>query len=342
MNYYHILKFVNKIKSPGIKTFGLWVMHVFKRRYIGVFLDPVMMCNLRCRMCYMSAEGYKPCSTPAEALMSPETLEYVADTFFPRALKLQIGCATEPTLYRDLETVIKKAKDKGVPYVSITTNGQLLSANKLHRIINAGLNEVTLSVHGFEKEVYEDMMRGASFQRLVELMASLRQAKAEFPDFKVRINYVINADNIRSLRKMYDVFGGLRPDVLQLRPIQRLGESSYNNFSHDEIKLHYDDVITPIVERCRKESTICLFPTKENLESFETEYDPIADFLEEYTYYYVSPSGVNKPEFRWLKDSFESYHRRISTGMNIWKNIWKWRHKTASKHSSRKLNYNIK
>lgn len=341
MNIYRILKLVSKVRSPRVKVFGLWAMHVFRRRYIGVFLDPVMGCNLRCRMCYMSTPGYKVVDSPEKALMTPETLEYVADTFFPRALKLQIGCSTEPTLYRDLVPLIRKAKEKGVPYISLTTNGQLLSADRLRSMVEAGLNEVTLSVHGFDKEIYEDMMRGASFEKFVALMASLRDAKKEFPGFKVRINYVINADNILSLKKMYDVFDGLRPDVLQLRPIQKLGDSAYDNFSHDEIKQHYDDVIAPIVERCRQESTVCLCPSKKNLESFDAEYDPMADYLEELTYYYVSPSGVNKPEFRWKEDSFAGYHRRRSTASKIWKSIWRWNHKAASEHSSRKLNYDI-
>ncbi|MDE6380921.1 MAG: radical SAM protein [Muribaculaceae bacterium] len=341
MNIYSVLKLVSRIKSPRIKVFGLWAMHVFRRRYIGVFLDPVMACNLRCRMCYLSAPGYKVVDSPEKALMTPETLQYVADTFFPRALKLQIGCSTEPTLFRGLDELIRIAKSKGVPYISLTTNGQLLTADSLRRMIDAGLNEITLSVHGFDKEIYEDLMRGANFERFLGLMASLREIKKEHPEFKVRVNYVINADNILSLKKMYDVFGGLRPDVLQLRPIQKLGESSYDNFSHEEIKLHYDDVIAPIVERCRQESTVCLCPSKKNLESFDAEYDPMVDYLEELTYYYVSPSGVNKPEFRWKEDSFSSYHKRRSTASKIWKSIWKWNHKAASKHSSRKLNYDV-
>lgn len=54
MNVYKALKIFGKIKSKRIKLLGLIAMHIAKRRYIGVFLDPVMACNLRCRMCYMS------------------------------------------------------------------------------------------------------------------------------------------------------------------------------------------------------------------------------------------------------------------------------------------------
>ena len=35
---------------------GLWLFHVLGKRYIGVFLDPVLACNFRCKMCYFSDE----------------------------------------------------------------------------------------------------------------------------------------------------------------------------------------------------------------------------------------------------------------------------------------------
>lgn len=341
MDVYRLLKLVTKIKSPRVKIFGLWAMHILRRRYIGVFLDPVMACNLRCRMCYLSAPGHKFPTSPEQVRMDTQTLKYVEETFFPYALKLQIGCSTEPTLYRNMEEIVKAAKSRGIPYISLTTNGQLLTESSLRSLVESGLNEITLSVHGFKKEIYEDMMKGARFDNFLSLIASLKEIKKDYPGFKVRLNYVINADNIRSLGRMYEVLDGLCPDVVQLRPIQKLGESSYSNFSLEEIKAAYDEVIVPILDRCKEDGTICLCPSKKNLDSFSEDYDPMADYLEELTYYYISPSGVNKQDFKWRLDSFSSYHKRRGTAGKIWKAFLRWRHKAAQYHSSRKLNYNI-
>ena len=54
MNVYRLLRTFGRIKSPRLKLLALWALHVMGRRYVGVFLDPVLACNLRCRMCYFS------------------------------------------------------------------------------------------------------------------------------------------------------------------------------------------------------------------------------------------------------------------------------------------------
>ena len=341
MNLYRLLKIVTKIKSPRIKLFGLWGMHLFRRRYIGVFLDPVMACNLRCRMCYMSA-GDNNVGASKNVTMDEAALSYIAETFFPHALKLQIGCATEPTLYKSLPNIVSEANKRGVPYISITTNGQLLTEPLLYDMIRNGLNEVTLSVHGFDKDIYEDMMRGARFDRFLSLLSTLKKAKNDYPEFKLRINYVINNDNVESLGKMFDVLDGLIPDVIQLRPIQKLGDSSYNDFSHDKIISKYEKIIVPIVDRCRKEGTICLAPSLDNLGKYTGEYDPMADYLEKATYYYLSPEGSNKKGLRWLEDSFREYHKREKTAQKMWKAIWRPLKISTERRSTLKLNYEIK
>ena len=55
-NIYNILRLGTQIKSRRLKLLGIWLFHVLGKRYIGVFLDPVLACNFRCKMCYFSDE----------------------------------------------------------------------------------------------------------------------------------------------------------------------------------------------------------------------------------------------------------------------------------------------
>lgn len=50
---------------------------------------------------------------------------------FPRALRLQIGCGAEPTMSQNLLQLVKLGKQYGVKHITITTNGNLLTYEKL-------------------------------------------------------------------------------------------------------------------------------------------------------------------------------------------------------------------
>ena len=55
MNLYRLLKFASGRKMPRqFKLIGLAAMFRMRRRTAGVFMDPILACNLRCRMCYFS------------------------------------------------------------------------------------------------------------------------------------------------------------------------------------------------------------------------------------------------------------------------------------------------
>ncbi|MGB5418359.1 radical SAM protein, partial [Algibacter sp.] len=119
------------------------------RRYLAVNLDPVLACNLRCKMCYFTDAEYVK---KLKGQFNDQEIERVAETVFNRALKLQVGCGTEPTLYKKLPELIALGKKYHVPYISLTTNANLLTEEKIEALLKAGLNEFTISLHGVKKE----------------------------------------------------------------------------------------------------------------------------------------------------------------------------------------------
>ena len=107
MNIYNILRLGTRIKSRRLKLLGLWLFHVLGKRYIGVFLDPVLACNFRCKMCYFSDEEKRK---SLRGSLKYEDMEAIAGSLFHRALKLQVGCGAEPTLHKDLVKIIALGK----------------------------------------------------------------------------------------------------------------------------------------------------------------------------------------------------------------------------------------
>lgn len=117
----------------------------------------------------------------------------------------------------------------------MTTNGNLYKEKEWRELIVAGLDEVTLSLHGVARQTYEYFMTDASCEAFHSSLQILTILKKEYPDFKLRINYTANKDNLQELSSFFDVYGNYRFDILQIRPIQQLGNTAYNDFSWDDI-----------------------------------------------------------------------------------------------------------
>lgn len=334
-NVYRILRLSTWIKNKRIKLLGIWAFHMLGKRYIGIFLDPVLACNFRCKMCYFSdAEKRKS----YKGILSYEEIEKIADALFHRALKLQIGCGAEPTLYKELTQVIALGKQYGIPYISITTNGNLLSFDSLEKMIQAGLNEITLSVHGLTRETYEEFMVNGKFDVFRQLLQTLSVLRKQYKGFKVRINYTINEDNLEELRYLWDVVGE-DFDVLQLRPIQQIGESEYANFNLSEIYARYDSILAPLINDCKEKGITCLAPDKENIIVLENKEETDQSLVDA-TYCYVSPKGCWKDGFDYHTDTFESFSKKQRWGKQLWRNIFR-RNACGKANVTRKMNYNV-
>ncbi len=339
MNLYDLFKVYGKIKSKRIKLFGVFLFHIFGKRYLGVFIDPVLACNFRCKMCYFSDPEKRK---NLKGTLSSNELILIARSLFHRALKLQIGCGAEPILSRDLVELVRLGTQHKVPYISLTTNGSLLSLSQLNELIEAGLHEITISTHGILRATYEDLMERASYDDFQRLLTDLREIKEIHPAFKIRINYTINADNFKELKQFWFLFQHVPVDILQLRPVQKIGNTKYTNFQLTELYNNFDQVILPLVHACKERNTTCIYPDKENLIDLETESDSSENEIENFTYCYISPRTCWENDFDYHTDSFESYSKRVGLGKKILKTLFKRKKRaTAPRTETRKMNYTV-
>lgn len=331
MDIYKLLKINRIVKNHRIKFFGLFILHKLKRRYLAVNIDPVMACNLRCKMCYFTDADYVG---TLKGQFKKEELNRVAKIIFKRALKLQIGCGTEPTLYKNLIKIVELGKAYNIPYISITTNANLLDEAKIEALLIAGLNEFTISLHGVNKESYEGFMKKASYEKFHNAFNAFEKLKSNY-DFKVRINYTFNKDNFYELNEFFNHFNGKSFDVLQIRPIQKIGNTEYNDFDLSSIRDYYPELIKSIRNQCKQNNITLLapknIPLKQELNSSSVIFD--------YTFCYVSPTKFWKPNFQWRTQTFEEFSNEIDWGKTLFKNIFK--SKSELKNLSNRLNYEI-
>lgn len=345
MNAYNLLRLVGINSVPwSLKLFGLACMLVGRRRVIGVFVDPVLGCNIRCRMCYFSDPEKRK---EMKGVMTPKQLDAMYRVLLPHALKLQIGCGAEPTLYKDLASIISAGKKAGVPYISITTNGQLIGSGKvdLMHMINAGLDEITLSMHGTAKEIYEDLMPGARFELLQDFLRQIAEARKSGHNIKLRVNFTVNSYNLKNLSgdhffKVFDC-ADCMPDIVQLRPVQNLGVSDWRDFDLSSLKTNFKETFDNVVEQCHSRGVTCIAPTLEALDSVDDVQNGHSAIFEDVTYCYVSPVAFYHDDFNVDSDTFRSYHKRHRTASKLLRACFLGS-KSRSRNVSKKLNYKIR
>ncbi len=128
----------------------------------------------------------------------------------------------EPTLHPKFIDIVKKAKKLGYTKIQVITNGRMFAYKKfLDQAINAGVGEVTFSIHGHNQRLHDKQtgVKGSFFQTLAGLAAALQTQ-----GLIVNVDIVINKINIRYLKDIIEFYinsGVLEFDLLQVMPFGR-------------------------------------------------------------------------------------------------------------------------
>jgi MoaA/NifB/PqqE/SkfB family radical SAM enzyme len=311
-----------------LKGLGIWLFHVLGKRYIFVFFDPVLACNLRCRMCYFSDEEKRK---NLKGFLNREDLPRIAEVIFSRILKLQIGCGAEPSIFNYNAELVSLGKQYGVPYISYTTNANLLTEEEIYKLLDAGLNEFTISLHGVEKHSYEDLMQGASYEKFLSVLTQISQAKSKYPNFKIRINFTVNEQNIKELPNFFKVFGDIKIDILQVRPVQDIGGEVKFTENKAEFNAKFNEITLVLKTECAKRGITYIAP----LHLEENPKPNKSSGVMNMVYLHISPrnfgDGVD-----WRNETFKQYCKRTHYTKHLFKKIF-----AKKEFSNNQLNYDI-
>lgn len=320
MDYiYRLIKLNRIIKSYRLKFLLILLCDLFGIRHLFLRFDPINACNLRCGMCYFSGEGY---SKKVKGRFNESDIHRVAELFFPKALQLVIGCASEPTLYKKYADIVDLAKEYKVPYVGFTTNAQLLTKDSIRRIVDSGLDEITVSVHGVTEESYEKFMVNASFKKLIEVLDLLKRAKDERRSNTphLRINYTVNEENLDELTQFFDVYENYDIHTLQLRPMADLGKTAYaySALGSSE-RAKYDSILKTLAKECQSRG-VSLLATKDDPNYLKknkgTSYALPAVLR------MIHPNKVWMSEFNWRTETYRQFCQKIGWRRILFKSIF--------------------
>ncbi|MGL4742480.1 MAG: GTP 3',8-cyclase MoaA [Sarcina sp.] len=139
-------------------------------------------CNLKCVYC-MPESGVK--FHNVQGALSNDDLERIIKIFGGLGTKKLRFTGGEPLLRKDLDILIKKAKESGIEKIAITTNAILLE-DKIDALVEAGLSEVNISIDTLNPELFKEITRGGDLNKVLRALD-----KAIEHGLKVKINAVM-------------------------------------------------------------------------------------------------------------------------------------------------------
>ncbi|MCD2175997.1 radical SAM protein [Rhizobium sp. C4] len=202
---------------------------LFSNRLLDLTLLPIEQCNFRCTYCY---------ETFTDGKMKPELVESIRTLIDRRAPDLdylRLGWfGGEPLLAHDIVIDLSShARDLAERYADLefvsgmSTNGYLLDAAMMEKLLQAGVGSFQVSIDGFGE--HHDRTRvsragGGTFERIWANMLELRASDLDFA-INLRVHY--SRDNIDHVFEFTDQlkaeFGGDPRFRIFFKTIEQLG-----------------------------------------------------------------------------------------------------------------------
>jgi len=193
-------------------------------------VEPTNACNLRCPFCATTYNTY------SKGFMEEKVWKLVLDEGGKKELNsLKFTFRGEPLLHRDLPRMVSYAKEAGILDVYFNTNALRLDETTIRNLLDAGLDRISVSFEGFNKEVYEKYRVGSTFETVVKNLELLKKIKDELGLKKplVRIQTVL-VPELQGMEDKYAAFWSRKVDeVAYLDMKSEAGNPDHRGITYD-------------------------------------------------------------------------------------------------------------
>lgn len=158
----------------------------------SITIETASHCNARCIICPQCYYPRKPYFMPLKTF--GEILK-----MFPNLKSVVLCGLYEPLIDNRLDGILHIIEyEKPKAEISIFTNGSLLTPEKIEILLShPNLKSIIFSIHGFRKEVYNNVMKGLDRDTTYNRINRFLEVKGKYP--KVRVSFVRIAQNIKDL-----------------------------------------------------------------------------------------------------------------------------------------------
>ncbi len=228
---------------------------------IKAMIEPVRACNLRCPSCPIGSGVASNFDK-----LTFDNFRIIIDKIYQTIEDISLFNYGEPLLHEDIDKMIYYAKKKGIKKVKIHTNGMLLDDNIGEKIIESGLDSLSISIDAASKESYDKYRVGGDFEQLVEKVKDFLRLRKRMKSGKpsVRAQFIIMSHNEHEVKKFYEMFKEIGVNKIRFKTFNAHMDGSDDHKNKQFLPLNkkysrYSDNEAHIINNKFK-SNICSWP----------------------------------------------------------------------------------
>lgn len=163
-------------------------------------------CNLNCYMCPVGTRVMKR----QQGFMSMEIIEKLCDELIRNSYKGGIRLIRwgEPTIHPQFIDILRRLKETGA-LIHFNTNGIVLTEEMIRDIINLEIDSVKFSFQGVDRESYEEVRNGGSWDKLIENIQLMNRIRGGKEKPYIQISTTTSSEEERQIKNFREKMSGL-------------------------------------------------------------------------------------------------------------------------------------
>ncbi len=170
--------------------------HIAKPSYVDgipftVQIETAMACNLRCPMCPVHDSKIHMDGRHA-GIMKLETYKEILRQISDKSRMIGLTIMGEPLINKHIAEFVRLGKEAGHS-MGLTTNATLLDAEMSEKLLSAGLDNLTVSFDGANKETFERIRIGAKYESVIANVKTYFETRNRVnPKSKIHLNCILS------------------------------------------------------------------------------------------------------------------------------------------------------
>jgi wyosine [tRNA(Phe)-imidazoG37] synthetase (radical SAM superfamily) len=201
------------------------------------------ICNNNCVFCM---EADRDLRRAAQTRQSPADVQTMIAAYpSPHGILFTSG---EPTLSRELLGYVRLARARGFADIALITNGRCLAYPDLtRRLVEAGVNRITISIHGHEARLHDGLTRTpGSFAQTRQGLDNVALLKTQHR-LRLHTSTVVTRRNLPHFAEICDMLTPLAVDTMVFNIMMAVGRGAVHL---TQLMPRYHEIVTAVQSLC--------------------------------------------------------------------------------------------